>query len=30
MRERAEALDGVLSIDSAPGAGTTVRVEAPA
>ena len=29
MRERAEALGGDLSVRSAPGAGTTVRVEVP-
>jgi PAS domain S-box-containing protein len=29
MRERAELLNGRLEIDSQPGAGTTVRVEAP-
>jgi signal transduction histidine kinase len=29
MRERAELLNGRLEIDSEPGAGTTVRVEAP-
>ena len=29
MRERATALGGTLSIDSAPGAGTTVRLEVP-
>ncbi|HUR80167.1 MAG TPA: GAF domain-containing sensor histidine kinase [Thermoanaerobaculia bacterium] len=29
MRERAESIGGSLSIDSAPGAGTTVRVELP-
>jgi signal transduction histidine kinase len=27
MRERAEALGGVLSIESAPGKGTTISVE---
>lgn len=29
MRERAEALGGVLRIDTAPGEGTTVRLEVP-
>jgi signal transduction histidine kinase len=29
MRERAEALRGTLIVESAPGAGTTVRVEVP-
>ncbi len=29
MRERAALVDGVLAVDSAPGTGTTVRVEAP-
>ena len=29
MRERALLVDGVLAIDSAPGSGTTVRLEAP-
>jgi signal transduction histidine kinase len=29
MRERAERLGGVLTIESAPGAGTRVRVEVP-
>jgi signal transduction histidine kinase len=29
MRERAEALGGTLIVDSAPGSGTTVRVEVP-
>jgi signal transduction histidine kinase len=29
MRERVERLDGTLQIDSAPGQGTTVRLEAP-
>ncbi|GII81239.1 hypothetical protein Sru01_62210 [Sphaerisporangium rufum] len=30
MRDRAEAAGGVLSVHSAPGAGTTVRLEVPA
>jgi signal transduction histidine kinase len=30
MEERAEAIGGTLSIESAPGAGTTVRLEVPA
>src|SRR5690606_10547580 len=30
MRERAEAVGGVLRVDAAPGAGTTVRAEVPA
>jgi signal transduction histidine kinase len=30
MRERAEALGGVLHVDTAPGAGTTVTLEVPA
>jgi len=29
MRERAEALGGLLRVDSAPGTGTTVRLEVP-
>jgi two-component system sensor histidine kinase UhpB len=29
MRERALLVDGILGIDSAPGSGTTVRLEAP-
>jgi signal transduction histidine kinase len=29
MRERAEALGGTLHVDTAPGAGTTVRLEVP-
>jgi signal transduction histidine kinase len=29
MKERAEALGGILTVESAPGAGTTVVVEAP-
>src|SRR5262249_3698736 len=29
MRERAEALGGLLRVDTAPGAGTTVRLEVP-
>jgi signal transduction histidine kinase len=29
MRERAAAVGGVLRISSAPGAGTTVRMEVP-
>jgi signal transduction histidine kinase len=29
MRERAEALGGLLRVDAAPGAGTTVRLEVP-
>jgi signal transduction histidine kinase len=29
MRERAQALGGTFAIDSAPGAGTTIRVEVP-
>ncbi len=29
MRERAEALGGTLTVESAPGAGTTVVVEVP-
>jgi len=29
MRERAERLGGTFSVESAPGAGTTVRVEVP-
>ncbi|HXG58458.1 MAG TPA: GAF domain-containing sensor histidine kinase [Thermoanaerobaculia bacterium] len=29
MRERAESIGGVLTIDSAPGRGTTIRVEIP-
>jgi signal transduction histidine kinase len=29
MRERAESINGTLTIDSAPGAGTTVRLELP-
>jgi signal transduction histidine kinase len=29
MEERARALGGTLSIESAPGAGTTVRLEVP-
>jgi signal transduction histidine kinase len=29
MRERAEALGGTLLIESAPGSGTTLRVEVP-
>lgn len=29
MRERVALLDGTLTIDSAPGAGTTVRIEVP-
>jgi signal transduction histidine kinase len=30
MEERAEAIGGTLSVESAPGAGTTVRLEVPA
>jgi signal transduction histidine kinase len=30
MRERARAVGGTLEVKSAPGAGTTVRLEAPA
>ena len=29
MRERIERLDGTLQIESAPGRGTTVRIEVP-
>ena len=29
MRERAEALGGTLTVESSPGAGTTVAVEVP-
>ncbi|CAA9310143.1 MAG: hypothetical protein AVDCRST_MAG56-6154 [uncultured Cytophagales bacterium] len=29
LKKRAESLHGTLSIDSAPGAGTTVRLEFP-
>jgi signal transduction histidine kinase len=29
MRERAESIGGTFSVESAPGAGTTVRVEIP-
>jgi signal transduction histidine kinase len=29
MRERAEALGGTLTVESAPGAGTTIVVEVP-
>jgi signal transduction histidine kinase len=30
MRERAEALGGVLRVDTAPGAGTRLTLEVPA
>jgi signal transduction histidine kinase len=29
MRERAESIGGALTVDSTPGAGTTVRFELP-